>query len=508
MKLSDYFDKIFIIGSLNTQRVNNTIDSLKKLDLYDENVLVHLYSPLSEVGVKMTMPCDERMNIHDRLSLALAHYTIIRHSYDAGLNSVLILEDDNFFLNDKSEWENILSNIPKDWDEIKFSGFVFADKHKPLEMFPDLVYNGLFRKIDPCRDMRERWGWSASMIAYNRKSMELYLTNQQKIFHVADEVDGLHSFYNCERQDVNIYMPMVALAVPFNDLYKYGCSWYVKYDKTKFINAIIKTALCCIIKSENRYIREFVEHYKKIGFDHIFIYDNNDYDGENPEDVISDYVDSGFVSIIQKYKGVQNINIQSQVYNECFEEHKWEYDWMAFFDADEFLMLDDKYKTISDVLSLSQYCSYDAIHVCWRNYGDNNIIEVKDNDYSLVNRFTSLSFNQDDSQIKSIVKCKTIKNVYDIHNGNREFDSCNSNGEKSIISGNFGEYTSNPSYANMWLNHYRTKSLQEYIEIKLLNKKLWREYDYRHNINYYFLFNVKTPEKLEYIEKYLNNNKN
>ncbi len=43
---------------------------------------------------------------------------------------------------------------------------------------------------------------------------------------------------------------------------------------------------------ENDYIRFFVEYYKNLHFDKIFIYDNNDIDGEKFEDVINDYIQS------------------------------------------------------------------------------------------------------------------------------------------------------------------------------------------------------------------------
>lgn len=33
-------------------------------------------------------------------------------------------------------------------------------------------------------------------------------------------------------------------------------------------------------KDENRYAREFIEYYKKLEVDKIFIYDNNDISGE------------------------------------------------------------------------------------------------------------------------------------------------------------------------------------------------------------------------------------
>ena len=43
----------------------------------------------------------------------------------------------------------------------------------------------------------------------------------------------------------------------------------------------MKTLLCCIGKEENKYAREFVEHYKNLGITNICLYDNNDDGGNN-----------------------------------------------------------------------------------------------------------------------------------------------------------------------------------------------------------------------------------
>ena len=56
--------------------------------------------------------------------------------------------------------------------------------------------------------------------------------------------------------------------------------------------------MCVIAKNENLYAKEYVNHYKKLGYDHIYIYDNNQLNGEKFEDVIQDEIDSGFVTII------------------------------------------------------------------------------------------------------------------------------------------------------------------------------------------------------------------
>ena len=49
---------------------------------------------------------------------------------------------------------------------------------------------------------------------------------------------------------------------------------------------------------ENLYIKEFITHYRNYGVNKIFIYDNNDINGERFEDVINEHIESGFVEVI------------------------------------------------------------------------------------------------------------------------------------------------------------------------------------------------------------------
>ena len=108
------------------------------------------------------------------------------------------------------------------------------------------------------------------------------------------------------------------------------------HSKNKINERNTQVCICISGKKENRYIREYVEHYKALGVDKIFLYDNNDIDDEKFEDVLSDYVKNNFVQILN-YRG--KLAPQLKIYENCYNTNKFKYDWIIYFDIDEFLHL-------------------------------------------------------------------------------------------------------------------------------------------------------------------------
>ena len=101
----------------------------------------------------------------------------------------------------------------------------------------------------------------------------------------------------------------------------------------------MKTALVAIGRRENQYAREWVGHHLALGFDHIYIYDNNHEGEEHFETVLSDYVADGSVTVIWDYRDLEGV--QRHAYNDAYKQLSKDYDWIAFFDFDEFLFLPD-----------------------------------------------------------------------------------------------------------------------------------------------------------------------
>ncbi len=259
-----------------------------------------------------------------------------------------------------------------------------------------------------------------------------------------------------------------------------------------------KVLLCCIGKMENNYIREFVEHHKSIGFDNIVLYDNNDIDGEHFEDVIADYIDSGYV-ILKDWRGKFEAQIPS--YTDCYNTYKDEYDWIAYFDIDEFLELNCN--DIHEFLSQDMYNDrgINTIRVCWRQYTDSEILKVEDNNYS-IKRFTDYLpiTNRHSVNTKVIVKTCIKNGTFDSPHGmirNHDVVCVTTAGkltQNSIL-------INNSTWENARLNHYRFKTIEEYVMNKMV--RLWPT-NYLQggkvglNLNFFFRFNNKTQEKEDF----------
>jgi len=267
--------------------------------------------------------------------------------------------------------------------------------------------------------------------------------------------------------------------------------------------------ICAIAKNENHYIREWVEHHKALGFNKIFLYDNNDIDGETFDQVINDYIKSGFVEIIN-IRGLSNQQIKC--YNDFYHSKEaLQYKWVAYFDIDEFLFL-DSYNTVQAWLHADKYTRFDAIAVNWKYFDDNNLVEVKDNNYS-IKRFTH-EFQEIDwawaqhrfskrfirTGLELVVNsshgpiAKAQMNEYDTVIKNK-LKVCNIAGEP-LVSNTlaFSSWTHKGGY----LAHYRFKTIEEYVTCKMKRgyPTLYKNSGKDMNFADFFKLNTITDEKL------------
>ena len=192
------------------------------------------------------------------------------------------------------------------------------------------------------------------------------------------------------------------------------------------LNRKFKVCLCTVAKLENKYIIEFIEHYKKYGIDKIFIYDNNDINGEN-FDFLSEYKRINYIEIIN-YRGKKHPQIQ--IYRNCYKKNYNKYKWLLFFDVDEFIFL-KKYSNIHDYLSKSSFLKCDSIYLNWLIHTDNNLIFYDNR--TLSQRFPISIKNKNFCIGKSIIRgnLKGI-HIHSCHVLDKKLKICNSFGQQFI----------------------------------------------------------------------------
>ncbi len=278
----------------------------------------------------------------------------------------------------------------------------------------------------------------------------------------------------------------------------------IKYNSTGRI------ALCCMGKCENSYIREWVEYHINIGFDKIFIYDNNDPEGERFEDVIQDYINSRKCEIVD-FRGRKCC--QEEAYHDCYVKNRDKYDWIAVFDIDEFLTL-KTHRSVKAFLADCRYEKFQIIHLNWMCYGDNGMLDSDGR--GCLERFAEpLPYDirrfkdfPENNHIKSIVRggLKHIDWRYITHTPWCFYRCCDATGKECDVRSPYNPYNFDVAY----FRHYYTKTIGEWIKVKQARgygdmgdedarKKL--------GIDVFFMLNERTPEKEHYAESIISDGK-
>ena len=261
-----------------------------------------------------------------------------------------------------------------------------------------------------------------------------------------------------------------------------------------------KVCICSPVKDENRYIKEFVEHYKKYGVDKIFIYDNNEIDGERLENAIGEYIKIGLVKVLN-YRGQKAPHFD--IMNDCYKKNYRIYDWLIFFDLDEYIHLFN-YTNIKLYLQRDIFKKCEKIHLNWVHHTDNNLLYYDERPLHI--RFPEVEPNAKNNVkgsyncVKSILRGHIPNVVINcVHKLNMKLKGCDGFGNPQVID-KYG--THNSDFRFYYIDHYYSKSVQEFAEKlnkggAVQGKKVWLKYV---RLNNYFKRNNITIEKLNFIE--------
>ena len=261
----------------------------------------------------------------------------------------------------------------------------------------------------------------------------------------------------------------------------------------------IKVCICTLGKQENKYIREFISFYKKIGVDKIYLYDNNNINGERFEDVIQDYIDIGFVDVIN-WRGVERP--QLPIMNDCYKLHYLDYDWLIFYDVDEYIHL-SHYSNIKYFLKKKILEQCQLIYLNLIIHSDNNQLYYENK--SLFERFPGFvpkSKPQGEVlEIKFILKGHIPNiNIENQHYGTHTLKDCNGFGKSDTI---YDLYTKEPDYKYYYIDHFFSKSTEELIDKILKGDCIYEDFIKLNKVERYFNATEPTKEKIDLIEQRL-----
>ena len=287
--------------------------------------------------------------------------------------------------------------------------------------------------------------------------IHLYLYNNSFILHVKRNIKS-HLFSNSV---LLVCFPYILLNYWFSMFYEKAWG-FRKVEKImeKERSEIFKheVAIVSISKNEGPYLIEWIEFHRMLGVTKFYFYDNESND--DTLDLLKPYIEAGIVDYtLQRGKAQQLV-----AYNDAIKKHKRECRWMAFLDMDEYLMPVDSSKGLGEVMNELVYkakLGACGVGVNWAIFGTCGLKHKPEG--LITENYTKRAENNYylNIHIKTICNPRLVIDYISPHY------PLYVKGGYSIREawGNriFGWGASDIVFRNLRINHYYTKSEEEYI---------------------------------------------
>ena len=222
----------------------------------------------------------------------------------------------------------------------------------------------------------------------------------------------------------------------------------------------MKVAACVIVRNEAPNFLEWLCFHLAVGFDTILVYDNQSNDGTG--EVARQASTIGDVRLAS-WPSTGKIT-QLLAYRDAVKRHADEFDWIAFFDSDEFLFSPTA-RSIKDVLAT--LANAVAIGVHWQCFGSSGATALSGGlviEEFLWRAETDFSAN---GHIKSILRPRAVDQVISAHVATlRHGAYVRANGREIHDFVKAGKTKHVEALDILRINHYYTRS-REHYQLKL-----------------------------------------
>ena len=221
----------------------------------------------------------------------------------------------------------------------------------------------------------------------------------------------------------------------------------------------MKTCICTVIKDEQEYLEDWIKYHLDLGIDKIFILE--DIDSATHKYITDKYTENVELYSYDKF-GFNEKQKQLTLLNTLLNYIKSlkEFGWCFVIDIDEYITLENENDKLSDILNL--FNDYNEVVIFWKNFGTNGHINKPD--YTKVNSYREY-YTKECGYSDYDKKHKVINKL--IVNLNKQFNPkyvFNHHKPYFIYTNtNFSQITRTPIFDKLYLKHYITKSLEEYI---------------------------------------------
>lgn len=243
----------------------------------------------------------------------------------------------------------------------------------------------------------------------------------------------------------------------------------IRFDESE-ANAEIELSIVSIIKNEGPYIEEWVKYHILVGVEKFFLYDNESSD--NTKKILQKYEKMGYVEL----SDLPGRAMQLPAYNDALEKHRYDTKYMAFIDADEFLFSCDKEKNVVDQVRniFKENPSAGGIAVNWRMFGSSGFISKPKGGVLDSFLYRAKENGRGNNCIKTITNPRRVYSYDHVHYPIYLFGfySVDENGNKV----NGWSHPQNNIH-KLRINHYFTKSKEEWIKRRRLGKADFEDRD-------------------------------
>ena len=214
---------------------------------------------------------------------------------------------------------------------------------------------------------------------------------------------------------------------------------------------LYEVAVCCIVKDEE-YLPEWVDYHLTVGVQHFYIYDNES--AIPVSETLKSYIKQGQVTVVPIAGKIQ----QMIAYGLCLKNYGQFCKWIAFIDADEFIVPKEP---VSLPEFLVPYEPYGGLGINWLVFGSNGHVAKPAGPQIESYTTRTEKSNPINDHIKSIVQPKYVKPIPSgPHHFHYKLGKFSVNEDFKRFKGPYSPHSTN----KIQLNHYWLRSETDFKE--------------------------------------------